>query len=113
MYEEHCGLDELCFAWGHDEYMFRMLKANETCSLPPEALDMIRYHSAYPMHDNGAYGHLLKPVDEERLDWIRLFNQFDLYTKDSDNDIRDNLNELWPYYQDLLEKYGLGGKLRW
>lgn len=25
MYEPNCGLDELKFAWGHDEYMYRML----------------------------------------------------------------------------------------
>ena len=84
--------------------------------MPPEALDMIRYHSAYPLHDKGAYKHLLKPDDEERLEWIRLFNQFDLYTKENDNNdsIRDNLDDLlWPYYQGLLEKYGLGGQLKW
>ena len=23
MYEPHCGLDNLKFAWGHDEYMYR------------------------------------------------------------------------------------------
>ena len=112
MYEPRCGLDQLCFAWGHDEYMFRMLVANET-SIPREGLDMIRYHSAYPMHDKGAYRHLLKPGDEERLEWVRLFNRFDLYTKDGSNDIRGNIESLWPYYLGLLEKYGLGGKLKW
>ena len=50
MYEPHCGLDKLKFAFGHDEYMYRMLVANG-CSIPQEGLDMIRYHSAYPWHD--------------------------------------------------------------
>jgi len=112
MYKPHCGLDELCFAWGHDEYMYRMLVAND-CTLPREALDMIRYHSAYPLHEKGAYKHLLKVEDEDRLEWVRLFNKFDLYTKDGDNDIRNNMDELWPYYKNLLDKYGLGGKLKW
>ena len=113
MYEAHCGLDQLCFAWGHDEYMWRMLVANQT-TIPREGLDMIRYHSAYPMHDKGAYRHLLrKQDDEERLEWIKLFNRFDLYTKDGGNDIRGNLDELWPYYSGLLDKYGLSGKLKW
>jgi inositol oxygenase len=114
MYQPHCGLNELLFAWGHDEYMYRMLVANEDCNIPQEGLDMVRYHSAYPMHDRGAYKHLLKPEDEERLEWVRLFNQFDLYTKDGDNDIREGfVDDLWPYYKNLIEKYGLGGKLKW
>ena len=108
MYEPHCGLDRLLFAWGHDEYMYRMLVANggSELLLPREALDMIRYHSAYPLHEKGAYRHLLLlPADEERLEWVRLFNQFDLYTKDNDNDlaIRERLDELWPYCQCLLK----------
>ena len=112
MYEAHCGLDQLCFAWGHDEYMYRMLVANNT-TIPKEGLDMIRYHSAYPMHDKGAYRNLLQEKDEERLEWVRLFNRFDLYTKDGGNDIRNEMDSLWPYYLDLLDKYGLGGKLKW
>lgn len=112
MYEPHCGLDNLCFAWGHDEYMYRMLKANNA-SIPREGFDMIRYHSAYPMHDKGAYRNLLKDGDEDRLDWVRLFNRFDLYTKDGANDIREDIAELWPWYLELLEKYGLGGTLKW
>lgn len=112
MYEPHCGMDKLCFSWGHDEYLYRMLVANET-TLPREGLDMIRYHSAYPMQDKGAYQHLLKDEDQERLEWIRLFNRFDLYTKDGENDIRTDIDQLWLYYKSLLEKYGLGGKLKW
>lgn len=110
MYEPGCGIDKLMFAWGHDEYMYRMLVANG-CSIPREGLDMIRYHSAYPWHDKGAYKHLMAEDDHDRIEWVRLFNRFDLYTKDEHNDIK--LGELWPYYKGLLEKYGLGGKLRW
>lgn len=112
VYSHHCGLDKLMFAWGHDEYMYRMLVAND-CIIPQEGLDMIRYHSAYPLHDKGAYKHLLAEGDEERLQWVRLFNRFDLYTKDGDNDLRQSQEELLPYYRGLLEKYGLGGKLKW
>lgn len=112
-YEPNCGLDNLMFAWGHDEYMYRMLVANN-CTIPREGLDMVRYHSAYPMHDKGAYTHLLKVEDEERMEWIQVFNKFDLYTKDEENDIRhDFIDDLWPYYRGLLEKYNLGEKLKW
>mmetsp|Transcript_39226 Transcript_39226/g.117958 ORF Transcript_39226/g.117958 Transcript_39226/m.117958 type:complete len:292 (-) Transcript_39226:597-1472(-) len=31
MYEPHCGLDRLMFAWGHDEYMYRMLVSLCVC----------------------------------------------------------------------------------
>lgn len=112
IYKEKCGLDKLKFAWGHDEYMYRMLVANKT-QLPPEGLDMIRYHSAYPLHDKGAYKHLLLPKDEDRMNWIQLFNRFDLYTKDGSNDLRISIEELLPYYRGLLKKYGLDGKLKW
>lgn len=54
IYEPHCGLDALKFAWGHDEYMYRMLVANG-CLVPREGLDMIRYHSAYPWHDKASF----------------------------------------------------------
>lgn len=112
IYGEHCGLDKLMFAWGHDEYMYRMLVANDA-KIPKAGLDMIRYHSAYPMHDKGAYKHLLLPEDEKRLDWVRLFNKFDLYTKDESNDLRQSIEDLLPYYKGLLDKYGLGGELKW
>lgn len=76
---------------------------------------MIRYHSAYPWHDKGSYRHLMKPEDYERLNWVQLFNKYDLYTKDGDNELRGEKmqEELWPYYKGLLEKFNLGGKLKW
>lgn len=112
IYDPQTGIDNLMFAWGHDEYMYRMLVANGT-TIPREGLDMIRYHSAYPWHDKGAYKHLMAPEDEERIHWVQLFNKFDLYTKDADNDLREKTDELWLYYKGLLEKYGLNGKLKW
>ena len=70
---------------------------------------------AYPWHDKGAYRHLMKPDDLERKKWVQLFNKFDLYTKDGNNELRGEKmkEQLWPYYLGLLEKYGLGGKLKW
>jgi inositol oxygenase len=97
-------------------YAFQLTSSNSHnvySLIRKEGLDMIRYHSAYPMHDKGGWKHLLKSGDEQRLEWIRLFNRFDLYTKDGDNDIRQNIDELWPYYQGLLEKYDLEEFLKW
>lgn len=41
IYEPGCGVDNLMFAWGHDEYMYRMLVANGT-TIPKEGLAMVR-----------------------------------------------------------------------
>lgn len=110
MYEPHCGLDNLVFAYGHDEYMWHMLKANPQVKLPEQALDMIRYHSAYPWHTARIYDHLMQPADFQRLENVLEFNKFDLYTKDESNDL--DLDNLWPYYQGLIDTY-CPGKLKW
>lgn len=43
VYAPGCGIDRLMFAWGHDEYMYRMLVANGT-TIPKEGLAMVRMH---------------------------------------------------------------------
>ncbi|XP_017743593.1 PREDICTED: inositol oxygenase isoform X1 [Rhinopithecus bieti] len=35
MYRPHCGLDRVLMSWGHDEYMYQVMKFNKF-SLPPE-----------------------------------------------------------------------------
>ena len=47
--------------------------------------------------------------DEEILKWVLEFNKFDLYTK---ADKRPDVEKLWPYYQQLIDKY-MPGKLSW
>src|SRR5690606_9289323 len=54
IYEPHCGIHNLYWAYGHDEYMYQMLVANNT-TIPEEGLAMIRFHSAYPLHREGEY----------------------------------------------------------
>lgn len=110
MYAAKCGIDNLKFAWGHDEYMYRMLVANKA-DIPKEGLAMVRYHSAYPWHTHNQYSHLTTEEDEEIKEWVKVFNQFDLYTKDGNNKV--DVDALWPYYKGLLDKFGLGGKLWW
>ncbi|KAI4455093.1 myoinositol oxygenase [Holotrichia oblita] len=108
MYEPNCGLEQLLLSWGHDEYLYRALIHNKT-KLPKVALQMIRYHSFYPWHAGGDYSHLMKPEDEEIKKWVLIFNQYDLYTK---SEKIPNIEELWPYYESLIEKY-LPGVLEW
>ncbi|XP_043943248.1 inositol oxygenase [Protopterus annectens] len=108
IYEPNCGLDNLLMSWGHDEYLYRVLKANN-CTLPEVGLYMIRFHSFYPWHTGGDYMHLCSKKDHEMLPWVREFNRFDLYTKTED---LPSVEELKPYYQSLIDKY-CPGKLRW
>ncbi|KAJ2940298.1 hypothetical protein O0L34_g11871 [Tuta absoluta] len=101
MYQPNCGLENLLMSWGHDEYLYRFLIHNKA-KFPKEGLWMIRYHSFYPWHAGGDYQHLLKPSDEEIRKAVLDFNQYDLYTKSAE--IPD-IEELWPYYEKLIEKY--------
>lgn len=108
MYEPNCGIANLTMSWGHDEYMYWVLKKNG-CTIPEVGLNMIRFHSFYPWHDQRAYTHFEAPEDAESLKWVKEFNKFDLYSK---GDAVPDVEKLKPYYQSLLEKYKIGGKLR-
>ncbi len=105
IYAEGCGLDNVHLSWGHDEYLYLVTKDY----LPQEALWMIRYHSCYPIHREGAYAHLLNERDEEALRWARAFNPYDLYSK---CEVQPNLAELKPYYEDLVAEF-FPAKIRW
>jgi len=101
IYQPHIGLDNLTMSWGHDEYGYRVL--SEQGFLPRPALSMLRFHSFYPLHQEGAYRHLLNPdIDEEQLKWIKVFNPYDLYSKSSN--VLDK-EKLKIYYQALINKY--------
>jgi inositol oxygenase len=77
IYAPHCGLDRLTLSWGHDEYLYHVLRAH----LPPDALDLVRFHSFQAAHREGAYVHLLAPGDAARLAAVRRFSAYDLYSK--------------------------------
>lgn len=98
IYEPNCGLDNVQMSWGHDEYVYQMMKDY----LPESALYMLRYHSFYAQHREHAYDHLLSKHDQEMFKWVNLFNPYDLYSK---NPVPPNWKELKPYYEDLVAKY--------
>jgi inositol oxygenase len=98
IYEENKGLENVTMSWGHDEYLYHVTKDY----LPEEALYMIRYHSFYPAHRDGAYDYLMNDQDRKMFDWVRKFNPYDLYTK---SHTRPNLKELRPFYDDLINEY--------
>jgi inositol oxygenase len=108
MYTEGCGLDNVVMSWGHDEYLYQVLKNHPTCTLPEPGLWCIRYHSFYPWHNDGDYMDLCNDEDKETLEWVRKFNKYDLYSKCDD---LPDLEKLKPYYQSLVDKY-IPGKVK-
>jgi inositol oxygenase len=101
MYTANCGLDNCMSAWGHDEYMYQILKETPN-NLPEEAYYIIRYHSMYPWHKYGAYQFLENEKDLKMKPYVQIFNDFDLYTKENTN---TDITELESYYQQLINKY--------
>ncbi|UJH68574.1 inositol oxygenase [Allomuricauda sp. SCSIO 65647] len=104
IYSENCGLDAVKMSWGHDEYLYHIMKDH----LPEPALYIIRYHSFYAQHREHAYSHLMNEKDHEMFEWVKKFNPYDLYTKAP---VKPDAKALKPYYEDLVEKY-LPEKLR-
>ena len=98
LYKENGGLDQVQMSWGHDEYLYQLLKNH----LPMEALYMVRYHSFYSWHREGDYDYLCNAQDRAMLPWVQKFNPYDLYSK---NPNRPSLAQVKPFYEDLLAKY--------
>jgi len=98
VYEKNCGLRNVMMSWGHDEYLYHIMKDY----LPEPALYMIRFHSFYAWHREGEYDWLCDDHDREMLGHVQKFNPYDLYSK---SPVPPNWNELRPYYSDLINKY--------
>ncbi|MDE3212093.1 MAG: inositol oxygenase [Bacteroidota bacterium] len=98
VYQQGCGLRNIHMSWGHDEYVYHMMKDY----LPEEGLYMLRYHSFYAWHREGEYSYLMDDHDREMLKWVQLFNPYDLYSKCPNP---PNIKELRPYYESLIRKY--------
>jgi inositol oxygenase len=105
VYEEGCGLEKVAMSWGHDEYIYNVVKDH----LPQEALYMLRYHSFYPAHRDGEYDYLMNGRDREMFKWVQAFNPYDLYTKSHE---RPDQKKLRPFYDDLISEY-FPPTLRW
>lgn len=69
-------------SWGHDEYLYHVVKYQS--KIPVEGLAIIRYHSFYPWHREGAYRELMNDHDREMLKAVKAFNPYDLYSKSDD-----------------------------
>lgn len=98
VYTPNCGLRNVHLSWGHDEYVYQMMKDY----IPEGGLYMLRYHSFYSQHRENAYDHLMDNHDREMFKWVKLFNPYDLYSK---NPNPPGWKQLKPYYEDLVAKY--------
>ena len=106
IYDKGCGMDNVLISWGHDEYIYQVMRESK---LPKEGLAMLRYHSFYPWHREGAYRQFMDASDENQLYWVKEFNGYDLYSK---SDGIPDVQELKPYYLGLIDKY-LPAKVQW
>ncbi|MCA9797074.1 MAG: inositol oxygenase, partial [Candidatus Eremiobacteraeota bacterium] len=98
IYQAGCGLDQVTMSWGHDEYIY--LAAGKY--LPIEAQYMLRYHSFYAAHREGAYQHLMNDQDREMFQWVKAFNPYDLYSK---ADHPPDVEALKPIYAEMIARY--------
>ena len=98
IYEPNCGLDKVHMSFGHDGYIYEVMKNY----LPEESLYMLRYHSFYAAHKHGAYRHLMSDHDVKMFEWVNKFNPYDLYSK---GHTKPNMKELKPYYDDLFAEF--------
>ena len=98
IYAANCGLRNVHMSWGHDEYVYQMMKPY----IPEPGLYMLRYHSFYAQHRENAYAHLMDDHDREMFKWVKLFNPYDLYSK---NPNPPDWKALRPYYETLVAKY--------
>jgi inositol oxygenase len=105
IYAPGCGLDGVLLSWGHDEYLYHVVREH----LPAPALAIIRYHSFYAWHREGAYAELTAPADAEKLAAVRRFNPYDLYSKSEE---RPDWPALRPYYEALVAEH-LPAELQW
>lgn len=106
IYEKNCGLDNCYISYGHDEYMYQILKYNK-CKLPEVGMYIIRYHSLYPWHKHNEYDFLMDEKDRKYKPFVQMFNKYDLYSKE---DTKVDVEKLMEYYQPIIEKY-IGNEL--
>jgi inositol oxygenase len=69
MYKPNCGLENVMMSWGHDEYLYQVLRHNKA-KLPEEAFYMIRFHSFYPWHAGGDYMYLCNEKDKQMMNAV-------------------------------------------
>ena len=110
IYQKGCGLENLTITFGHDEYLYQVLKQNNNHRISEKYMNIIRYHSFYPWHSRGEYRQFMNEKDYSTLKDVELFNNFDLYSKEEKE--FQVTGEMKIYYDKLLNEY-FKGELQW
>jgi len=108
IYKTGCGLENVMLSWGHDEYLYHVVK--DQSLLPEEALAMIRYHSFYAWHTDGAYEWMMRGRDREMREAVRAFNPYDLYSK---SDEVPKVEDVKGYYLELIDEFFPKKGIKW
>ncbi|KAI8613856.1 hypothetical protein BC830DRAFT_1130140 [Chytriomyces sp. MP71] len=98
IYAPNCGLMHVHMSYGHDEYLWSVIKE----FVPFELAYVIRFHSFYPWHREGAYQHLLNETDRQMLPHILEFNKYDLYSK---TEALVDIEAVKPFYEQLIAEF--------
>ena len=116
MYDLHCGLENVLLTWSGPEYMYYMLKHNDSF-IPDEGLAMVRYCTLGDWHTHNEYDMF---ASEDELDLKKFVAGFDELRRSVLNrpDLEDlsdkDCEQLWEqHYGHLVEKFGLTDNLRW
>lgn len=112
VYEDGCGMGGLVMSWGHDEFLYQVLKGlRGRCRLPEVGLGVVRFHSFYGWHREGGYREFMAEGDEEVLEAVKVFNKYDLYTK---RDQEVDVEGVRGYWEGLIAEFIEGdGVIEW
>jgi inositol oxygenase len=95
IYDAGCGLDQVVFSYGHDEYTYQIMKD----FVPQDFAWVIRHHSFQSIA--GDYLHLFSADDLRRREsHMKVFARHDLYTKHP----RQVLEARLPEYEALIRR---------
>jgi inositol oxygenase len=108
-YHQNIGLNMCTVSWGHDEFMYRVLRQNKN-TIPEEGYYIVRYHSLYLWHDKNEYSYLESNKDKIMKPWVQKFNKYDLYTKVN---LETDIEKLKEYYSKLVIKFFSTEELLW
>ena len=117
MYYHGCGLDKVLLAWTGPEYMYHMLKHNDSL-IPQEGLAMLRFFSLGDWHSHDEYQQLTNDDDTVVQSLVAEFDQLRRETRRQCNNIDEmtdeQCDELWnDHYGSIVAKYCGDEDLAW